>query len=163
METDYFLDIQNPHIPGESQQQGHVGQIEVDDWSWGETQTGTAAYGSGSGAGRVSMQDFRFSKRLDQSGPQLQKHCSTGTYVKKAVFTARRRGEGGGAPVDYLRIYFDNMIISSYQITGSGDNLRESIAFNFEQVKIVYRQIVNGVAQGSFGFGYNVKENRVVP
>jgi type VI secretion system secreted protein Hcp len=162
MQTDYFLDIQNPKIPGESQQTGHVDQIEMDDWSFGCTQSGTAAFGSGASSGRVSMQDFQFSKRMDASGPKLQKHCSTGTFVSKAVFTARRSGEGGGAPVDYLRFYFDNMIISAYQISGGGDDLRESISFNFEQVKIVYKEIVKGVAQGSFGIGYNVKENRVV-
>ena len=162
MQTDYFLDIQNPVIAGESQQEGHSNQLEMDDWSWGESQTGTAAYGAGSAAGRVSMHDFRFSKRIDQAGPQLQKHCSTGTYIKKAVFTARRTGEGGGRPVDYLKIYFDNMIISSYQLTGGGEDLRESVAFNFEQVKIVYREIVNGVAQGQFGTGYNVKLNQHV-
>ena len=127
MQTDYFLNIQNPSIPGESQQQGHAAEIEMDDWSWGESQTGTAAFGAGSGAGRVTMHDFRFSKRLDQSGPQLQKHCSAGTFIKKAIFTARRTGEGGGQPVDYLKIYFDDMIISSYQITGNGEDLRESI------------------------------------
>lgn len=160
MATDYFLKIIDPEIPGESLQTGHVGEIEMDDWSWGETQAGNAAAGSANAKARVSMQDFRFSKALDVSGPKLQQQCSRGTFIKRAVFTARRTGEGGGAPVDYLTVTFENMVISHYGISGHGEDLHESIAFNFHKVSFSYRQMKDGIAQGTEGKGYDVKASK---
>ena len=163
MQTDYFLDITDPKIEGESQQMAHRNQIEMDNWSWSESQTGTAAFGAGSGSGKVTMHDFTFSKRLDQAGPKLQNLCSTGKHIATATFYARRSGEIGGAAVDYLKIVFNDCIISSYQITvGGDDSLREDISFNFAQIQVVYKEIVQGVAQGFVGAGYNVKEARKI-
>lgn len=162
MATDYFLKIIDPEIKGDSTQAGHENEIEMLDWSWGETQSGNAAMGGANAKGRVSMQDFRFTKRMDTASPKLMQLCANGQYVKRGVFTARRTGEEGGAPVDYLKLYFENMIISSFTLTGHGEDPAESISFNFQRVTFAYRQMQDGKAIGNISSGYDVKESRVI-
>jgi type VI secretion system secreted protein Hcp len=56
--VDYFLKIDG--IPGDSQDSKHKGEIDVESWSWGETNVGDAAHRGGMGVGKVSIQDFDF-------------------------------------------------------------------------------------------------------
>jgi hypothetical protein len=39
---------------------GHRSEIELLDWSWGETNAGTHGVGGGGGAGKVQLQDMHF-------------------------------------------------------------------------------------------------------
>ena len=155
-EKDYYLKIDG--IKGESKKLGHLGEIEMDNWGFGETQSGTAAMGSGSAAGRVSMQDFHFSKPVDSSTPLLFQHCANGKLIKEAVFTTQRTGESGGKPIEYLKVIFGDVIISSHNVSGGGDGLpMESISFNFANVRWEYKEVIKGVAQGAIKGGYDVK------
>ena len=49
-----------PLPPGAATAGVHKGEIELLDWSWGETNSGTHSASGGGGAGKVSMQDFHF-------------------------------------------------------------------------------------------------------
>ncbi len=161
-EKDYYLKIDG--IPGESQKTGHQGEIEMDDWSFGETNTGASSYGQGTGAGRVSMQDFRFSKRVDSSSPKLFQVCASGKHLKNAVFTARRSGTEGGTPIDYLKVTFGDLIISSFDTSASGTDgvPRETISFNFSNLKMDYVEIKLGNPSGTTSGGYDVKLNKKI-
>ena len=59
--VDYFLKIDG--IAGESRDDKQKDEIEIESFSWGETQTGSFAVGGGAGAGKVSIQDFYFTMR----------------------------------------------------------------------------------------------------
>ena len=50
MANDYFLKIDG--IDGESQQTGHTKELEMDNWSFGETQSGVSATATGSASAR---------------------------------------------------------------------------------------------------------------
>ena len=160
MEPQYFLKIDG--IVGESTKIGHKGEIEMDDWSFGETQSGTSHYGTGGAAGRVSMQDFRFSKRFDRSSPKLMEYCCTGKHVPKATFVAQRTGTIDGKMMDYLIVTFEDLIFSSYDTngTGSGDFPRDNISFNFAKVCYEYRQIDKGKVVDTRLGGYDIKQSR---
>src|SRR5215475_5550792 len=67
--VDYFLKIEG--IEGESTDKTHKNSIQVESFSFGETQAGSASHGSGGGAGKVQMQDFHFVKKLDRASPSL--------------------------------------------------------------------------------------------
>jgi type VI secretion system secreted protein Hcp len=56
--VDYFLKIDG--IQGESPDKTHKAEVEIESFSWGETNTGTALQGGGMGSGKVQMQDFHF-------------------------------------------------------------------------------------------------------
>ena len=48
--VDYFLKIDG--IEGESRDDKHKDEIEIESFSWGETQTGSFAVGGGGGAAK---------------------------------------------------------------------------------------------------------------
>jgi len=85
-QVDYFLKIEG--VEGESTDDKHKKELDVESFSWGETNSGTAGHGSGSGAGKVHPQDFTFTKRMDKSSPVLFIGCALGTHYKEATFTA---------------------------------------------------------------------------
>ena len=88
MAADYFLKIDG--IEGESQDKTHKGEIHLESWSWGESQTGTMSHGGGGGAGKVNMQDFHFVMGVNKATPKLLLACASGDHIPKAVLTCRK-------------------------------------------------------------------------
>ena len=133
--VDFFLKIDG--IPGESHDSKHKGEIDVETWSWGESQTGTMSHGGGGGAGKVSMQDFSFAMQVNKASPILFISCANGKHIAKATLTCRKAGE---KQQDYLKIHFEELLISSYQTGGSaGQEIPiDSISFNFAKIKFEY-------------------------
>ena len=159
MAVDYFLKING--INGESLQVNHKQEMEMLSWSFGETMKATPAAGTQGGVEKVKLGEFNFTKRLDISSPQLHSQNSAGALIQWARFTARRAGETGGQPVDYLFVDFGQVVITHYEITGRGDDgwPTENIAFSYKIIVMNYRQMVNGVAQGTIPGGYNSMTN----
>ncbi|HEY3111240.1 MAG TPA: type VI secretion system tube protein Hcp [Chloroflexota bacterium] len=94
MAFDCFLKIDG--VEGESRDARHAREIDVLSFSWGESNTGAAAHGGGGGAGKVSMQDFHFTMKLNKASPLLAAACATGQHIKSAVLTCRKAGATGG-------------------------------------------------------------------
>lgn len=75
MADDYYLKIDG--VQGESTDQQHPGEIQLESWSFGESNpVSPAPGGAGIGAGKVHMQDFRFVTR--QAHPQRGAHLPQG-------------------------------------------------------------------------------------
>ena len=137
-QVDYFLKIDG--VPGESTDDKHKGEIDVESFSWGETQSGTSGHGGGGGAGKVSAQDFHFVKKMDKASPVLMIGCATGTHYKTAILTARK---AGGGQQEYLKITMEEVLISSYQTGGSGSSdvvPMDQISLNFAKLEISYKE-----------------------
>jgi type VI secretion system secreted protein Hcp len=113
-QVDYFLKIDG--IEGESTDDRHKGEIEIESFSWGATQTGAAAHGGGGGAGKVSMQDFHFTTRVSKASPTLFLSCATGQHMKTAILTARK---AGGEQQEFLKYTLSDVLITSYKQQGS--------------------------------------------
>ncbi len=161
MAADYFLKIDG--IPGEALDAKHKGEIELMAWSWGETQSGSASSGTGGGTGKVNMQDFSFTMPINKASPHLFINCANGTHIKTAELTCRKAG--GNAQVEYLKILFTGVLISSFQTGGSGgDSLPiESITFNFATIKYTYvPQKADGSADTKIEFAYDLKQSKKV-
>ena len=92
--VDYFLKIDG--IDGEAQDKTHKNEIQLESWSFGETQTGTSHTGEGMGAGKVQMGDFHFVMRTNKATPKLFLACANGEHIKKAVLTCRNVNETEG-------------------------------------------------------------------
>ena len=157
MPADYFLKIDG--IPGESPDAKHKDEIQLESWSWGESQVG--AHSAGGGAGKVQMNDFQFVMKINKASPALFINCATGSHIKKAQLTCRK---AGGEQQEYLKIYFEDLLISTYQTGGqaTGDAVPDDqIAFNFTTIKFEYAP---QKADGSLGapviFGYDLKQNK---
>ena len=79
--VDYFLKIDG--IQGESKADKHKDEIDIESFSWGETQSGTFAVGGGGGSGKISMQDFHFTMLGKQSEPgALSGMCTRRSHQK---------------------------------------------------------------------------------
>src|SRR3990172_6782436 len=103
--VDMFLKIDG--VEGESTDKVHGKEIDVLSWSWGASQSGSMAMG-GAGAGKVSMQDFTFTKSLDKSSQKLFEAIATGKHLKEAKLVLR-----GSSSMEYLVITFSDVLISS--------------------------------------------------
>src|SRR5688500_8749826 len=112
--VDYFIKLDG--INGESADAKHKDEIDVESWSWGETNAGAAGSGRSAGAGKVSMQDFHFVMRLNRASPALMRACATGEHIKSATLSARKAGKD---QQEYLTFKFHDVLVSSYQTAGS--------------------------------------------
>src|SRR5258707_5440107 len=88
----YFLKIDG--VAGESLDAKHKGEIELESFSWGESQQGAAAASGGAGAGKGQMHDFHFAMRMNKASPQLLLACASGQHLKSAILTRRRTRMG---------------------------------------------------------------------
>ena len=109
--VDYFLKIDG--IPGESTDSKHKGEIELLSFSWGATNN--AQVTSGRGAGRVSFQDFEFSKLFDKASPQIFQKCVTGVHIPNVTLSARKSSDSEVPNPDFLKIVFSTVLISFYK------------------------------------------------
>src|SRR5262245_65739536 len=88
--VDYYLKLDG--VDGEATGEGHKGQIDVESWSWGESQQGTHGSGGGGGAGKVAMQDFHFVMKCCKASAKLMLACASGQHIKDATLTCRKAG-----------------------------------------------------------------------
>src|SRR6476469_7622136 len=113
--VDFFIKFDG--IKGESADAKHKDEIDIEAWSWGETNiAGHEPGGGGSGAGEVAMQDFHLVMRMNRASVSLMKACATGEHIKEATLTGRKAGKG---QAEFLVIKMNDVLISSYQTGGS--------------------------------------------
>ena len=160
MPVDYFLKIDG--IEGESTDSKHAKEIDVDAWSWGESQTGSVAPGGGGGgAGKVSMQDFSFVMRFNKASPKLMLACATGKHIKSARLVVRRAGQ---AQHDYLTFTFLEVLVSSYQAGGtesSGLSPLDQVSLSYAKIEVEYKtQKLDGSLVVAAQFRYDLKQNK---
>jgi len=158
-QVDYFLKLAG--IDGESADADHKKEIDVESWSWGGTQSGSFGHGSGGGAGKVSMQDLHFVARMSVASPKLLEYMATGKHIATAVVTCRKAGE---TPQVFLKLSFDDLLVSSYQTGGSahGDIVpMDQFSLNYAKLKIEYgAQDAKGkVASLDQKFAYDLQKN----
>ncbi len=160
-QVDYFLKMDG--VEAESGDEKHKGEIDIESFSWGETQSGSAGRGSGGGAGKVQAQDFHFVKKLDKSSAVLFINCATGQHIKSAILTARK---AGGGQQDYFKITMEDVLISSYQIGGSahGDVVpTDQVSLNFAKLEMVYKeQKADGSLAGEVKQKYDFAANKKI-
>jgi type VI secretion system secreted protein Hcp len=109
MAVDYFLKIDG--ISGESADDKHKGDIEVQSFSWGAANQGTFAMGGGGGAGKVNMGDFTIRKYVDVSSPKLIEACTTGKHISSVVLVCRKQG---GSQQEYMKVTLTDVLVSGY-------------------------------------------------
>jgi type VI secretion system secreted protein Hcp len=161
MAVDYFIKIGG--IPGESKDSKHKGEIELVSFSWGATNPLAGGVGGGGGAGKVQIQDFNFTKRTDKASPKLFLACAKGEHIKEAVLVARK---AGGAPQEFLKIRFDEVVISSYQTGGAAqgeDAPFDQVSFGFGKIEFEYRpQKADGSLDDPVKAGWDVIKNKAL-
>ena len=158
MAVEVFLKLGD--INGESQDARHAGEIEVLAWSWGVSNAGGPQGGSGGGgAGKVAFNDLTLTHPMDKASPLLMKACATGQHIKEGTLAARKAGRG---QQDYLVIKMSDILVTSIQSSGSGEQPTESVSLQFGKVDLQYTpQKPDGSLDEGVRFTYDIKANRV--
>jgi type VI secretion system secreted protein Hcp len=85
--------------------------------------------------------------------------CATGEHIPNATLVCRK---AGGEQQEYLTVKFTDVLISSYQTSGSsGDDVpMDQCALNFDKIEFEYKpQKPDGTLDSPVKTGYNLKEN----
>lgn len=136
----YFLKIDG--IRGESQDRQHKDEIELQSFAWGNSNADSQGGASGTASGKVTFQDFQFAAPASKAGPQLMLHCATSQLIKRAVMTGRK--EGGRAPLEYLKITLEDVLVASYLSSGSsgdGGAPIDTASLKFGKIEVEYREM----------------------
>ena len=152
--ADYFLKIDG--IPGESADAKHKDEIELVAFSWGLTQPG-AARGSVGGAARAHFKDFQFVMRVNKASPQLFLATVSGKHIKEASLSVRRAVK---KQIEYLKIKFNDVFITSFEQAGGQDAPEETVAFDFGTIAIDYMpQGPQGAPGSAVQAGWDLSKN----
>jgi len=142
-QVDYFLKITN--VKGESTDEKHKGEIELESWSFGGTNAASFSSGGGGGAGKVALQDFHFVKKTDMASVKLFVAMSTGEHLPSAILTCRKAGKD---QQEFFKVTFSDVLVSSFQVGGNeGATLPiDSISLNFAKAARVRISLTNASA-----------------
>lgn len=158
MPADYFLKL-DPKVEGESTDSKHKGEIELESWSFGVSNTSSMLQGGGGGSGKSMPLDFHMTKKTDKATARLAQAVAMGDHFKSAIITVRK---AGGTQQEYLTITLSDVFISSYQAGGSGNgNLpMEQLSLNYSKILQEYKeQKPDGSLGGSVKLGYDWSKN----
>lgn len=147
--ADMFLKITGSKtgaVTGESDVQGHEGEIEISGWGWGMSSAGAM---SGSGpAARTALAEVRVTKHSDSSTTQLMSVMRNNEQIKEAKLTVRKAGSVPA--VDYLTVKLLKARITSYDIgntTPGSPEMNEKLSMAFEEIEITYAAQDSGGAK----------------
>lgn len=158
MAVDMFLKIEG--VEGESQDESHKNEIQIDSFSWGASNPSSVTQGTGLGSGKVSISSLNFMKRVDKASTNLFKACCDGTHFTKTTLTCRK--SGGTAKVEYLVYELKDCMIDATQNSGAngGDEVSESVTLSAVQIKMTYwTQDNTGKKKDKFEHGWNQQTN----
>jgi type VI secretion system secreted protein Hcp len=157
--VDYFLKIDG--IEGESTDAKHTGWLDVDSWSWGESQPQQPPTGGGGGAGKVRFQEFQFTTRVSKASPKLFLACAGGQHIKEAQLVGRKAGK---AQQDFLTWTLSDVLVAAYQTGGTEQELPlDSVSLNFSKISVAYKaQKADGSLDTAVTAGWDSKTNKKV-
>ena len=137
MAFDAFLKLDG--IDGDSNANGHENEIELQSFSWGETNSGTAGGGAGGGGGLTAFQDFQFTMLSGKPATQLFLKCANGTHISHAHVTLRTEAAIKGGGLEFLKMHLEGIVVTNFQQAGAADGAdrpTEEVALNFNRVTL---------------------------
>jgi type VI secretion system secreted protein Hcp len=108
--ADIFLKLDG--IAGESTDDKHKGEIDVESFTFSAKRTG----------GKTNVSPLRVLKVLDGSSPKLMQDATTGHHIKSGVLAFRRSGDPDG--VEFLTYKLSDIVVSSYEQGGANPDKR---------------------------------------
>ena len=150
-------------VNGESTDDTHKQECELFSFSFGASNAAniTSATTGAAAAGRVSIQDFSISKRIDDASSTIFNKMAVGDHFATATVTIRK--PSGQAPLEFLIYKFSECYITSYSISGSdgGGNPIESVSFASKKVTFQYTsQEESGGSGGTTSTGWDLTANK---
>ena len=139
-----FLEIST--IPGSSIDIPQKSLIEIEEFSWSETQSGSIH--EGAGASQAEMEDFQFIFEMDpKASPKFFLACAEGRHLGTVVLSVRSIGE---LSEEFLRVTFSDVLISSFQTLGNtyqGQHPMDAITIEYSRIQFDYTEISPSTGQ----------------
>jgi type VI secretion system secreted protein Hcp len=158
MAVDYFLKLDG--IDGESADDKHKNEIQIQSWSWGGSNISSVAGTGGSGAGKVDLSDLSVMTYFDKATPKFFKSMCTGTHIKTGTMTAVKAGAEGKP---YLKVDLGELFVTNLQISAANEIPTISVSFSYNTIKIDYStQNEQGNVTSTGAQGWDVKGNKVL-
>ncbi|EPN52668.1 hypothetical protein A244_17054 [Pseudomonas syringae pv. actinidiae ICMP 18807] len=164
MSFEAYLQIEG--VPGETLSEGYENWIELQDFDLSANQTASATSTTSGGAtsGRAYMSDMIVRKPVDNATPKLHEACCSGKHFKQVSVHVFRAGE---PKVKYLEIKLEEVIISSFTLTGNGNQPgvfpSELIALNYGRIQLIYskQSRKTGQSAGQIAGGWDAISNKI--
>jgi type VI secretion system secreted protein Hcp len=135
-----------------------LNHIDILSFTWGVHQRavyGVGASGKEAKAGRADFSNLTIQKVLDKTSSLLCDHCATGNVLKEVYIVYGK--PNGQMQEDYFRIFLKDALITSVQMSGTGENPTEGVSFAFEAVEIAYKaENDDGSLDGAVSKGYDL-------
>jgi type VI secretion system secreted protein Hcp len=126
-------------IPGSATDAGFEKQIVVQSFSFGAGVPVSGGTGNMADrtAGKASLADVSITKPLDTATHQLLNHMLKGKVIPKGTFTfvAATNNESE----KYLEVTLENIIISAFQQSSSGDKPSEAVSLNYSKIEFSHQ------------------------
>ncbi|HKR65993.1 MAG TPA: type VI secretion system tube protein Hcp [Thermoanaerobaculia bacterium] len=139
MTTNMFIRFEEPAIAGTSTAPKHERDIEILSWSHGFAQP-TSPTRSTAGSGTVEQathQNLSFTKYLDAASNVMMKMCWSGQRFARVTMSCYR--DDSGAPVQYLEVVMQHVVIANYSISGGpGDIPVENVSLDYGTIQYTY-------------------------
>jgi type VI secretion system secreted protein Hcp len=153
-----FLELEG--IEGESQDKDYKNKIEVLSFSFGGTNSSSFASGTGSGIAKGTFSEITCMKFADKASLKLFERSINGKPINSGKLSLLKLS--GDTKVAYLVVELTNVVVTSFQISGSSDGTlpTESFSLSFVQIRAHYQPQGNqGDPAGNVDFGWNLQQN----
>jgi len=151
---DYYLKVDG--IAGDSNHAQHRDWIDILSFSWSVTHSASGGPGGGGGAGRPVFQDFSWSQIVDSSIPPMFLALTQGKHIKEVTLDVVRPGERSSP---FFQMSFEDVLLSSLSVVGSGEEPVASLSFSYSKVELVYTpQDPKGGAGKAVKGGWDLKD-----
>lgn len=141
--TSIFLEIGD--IKGESADRDHKDWIDVTSYGLGFDSGAQATNGSTRRRSRATHTPLSVTKEIDKATPKLMESLVTGRRHPRAVMELTTPAGDSGRVV-YLKVELTNVLVTSYNVSGSAGGNDEELDFDYGAIKVTYSQY-NGAGQ----------------
>ncbi len=142
----FFLDLTKVGVKGGCTKAGHIDWLEIDNWSFVMNQQAEPNSKGGRPMNTASSGTFSFSVKY--SDPAVFANCASGNVLNGVItFEAQRTGvsQAGGtgtagqaSAVTYFQLWFRNVCIHAWDLSGDSGQKTENTSFSFEFAHMTY-------------------------
>lgn len=149
-----YLKLETPNIDGDCTAKGHEKEIEITGWnhSFQQPASETRASAGGGTTGQAVHAPLSITKLADSTTAQLLKnHWNGKTFAKATLSCFRASGDNESAGVEFLKVFMEDVVISSYAIGFGREGLpEENLTLDYGTVQYTYvLQKADGTAGGN--------------
>lgn len=123
-----FMQFQG--ITGEVTAKNFTGDIQINSFQWG-VRRAIGGLGTGRVLGMPSLSEIVITKVLDKASPTLVNDLLTGVSTPEVDIFFVNNGRNAQTYAEYK---LQNVLISSYSVSSSGDRPTESLSLNFSKI-----------------------------